>query len=497
MRATLRTAWLMARKDLRVEWRSRVALNQILPFAAITMVLFAFAVDRLPAAPGEVDTVLVQLAPGLASLGTVFSLLLLVQRTFAVESEDGALDALRAAGVDATAVFWGKTIAMWVQLAILSALLLGTAVVIYGIEVRWSGVAAPRGHVAHRYLRPGRGRYALRRPRCRRTGAGDPSPAAVAPGGGARSDRSHTSGRSSARHRRDGDRGRLALGRRRRSVRRRLRCRGNAGLRSAHRRVGDTLASLPATSTTTTPTGPATTTGTSTKATRLLGAAAIVGIVWLAAFGLGFSPADVNQRESVRILYVHVPSAWLAYLAFFVTAVASGIYLFSKKHSLGWDRLAGASAEVGVLFMGITLVVGSLWGRLTWGVFWEWDARLTSTAFMFVTYIGYLTVRRLGGTHEQRARRSAVLALLAVLEIPLVHWSVKLWRSLHQEATVLRPDGDVKMNGLMLFTLFVGVIAFTLMYMWLVIHRQRTMAAEDALDDAGLDLAIADRKAER
>ena len=84
--------------------------------------------------------VLVQLAPGLASLGTVFSLLLLVQRTFAVESEDGALDALRAAGIDATAVFWGKTMAMWIQLAILSALLLGTAVVIYGIEVRWSGV---------------------------------------------------------------------------------------------------------------------------------------------------------------------------------------------------------------------------------------------------------------------------------------------------------------------------------------------------------------------
>jgi heme exporter protein C len=240
----------------------------------------------------------------------------------------------------------------------------------------------------------------------------------------------------------------------------------------------------------------ATSTGTATKATRLLGAAAIVGIVWLVAFGLGFSPADVNQKESVRILYVHVPSAWLAYLAFIVTALASAIYLFSKNHSLGWDRLAGASAEVGVLFMGVTLVVGALWGRLTWGVFWEWDARLTTTAFLLVTYIGYLTVRRLGGTHQQRARRSAVLALLAVLEIPLVHWSVRLWRSLHQEATVLRPDGEVKMDGLMLLTLFVGIVAFTLMYVWLVIHRQRTLAAEDALEDAGLDLAIVARRAE-
>ena len=171
-------------------------------------------------------------------------------------------------------------------------------------------------------------------------------------------------------------------------------------------------------------------------------------------------------------------------------------YLFGKRHSLGWDRLAGASAEVGVLFMGITLVTGMLWGRLTWGVFWEWDARLTTTAFLFVTYVGYLAVRRLGGSHEQRARRSAVLALLAVLEIPLVHFSVRLWRSLHQEATVLRPDGDVKMDGLMLFTLFVGIVAFTLLYVWLVIHRQRTLAAEDALDDAGLDLALAARRAE-
>ena len=179
-----------------------------------------------------------------------------------------------------------------------------------------------------------------------------------------------------------------------------------------------------------------------------------------------------------------------------MTALSSAIYLFSKRHSLGWDRLAGASAEVGVLFMGITLATGMIWGRLTWGVFWEWDARLTTTAFLFVTYVGYLAVRRLGGSHEQRAKRSAILALLAVLEIPLVHWSVRLWRSLHQEATVLRPDGDVKMDGLMLFSLFVGIIAFTLLYAWLVIHRQRTLTAEDALETAGLDQAIAERKAE-
>jgi heme exporter protein C len=236
--------------------------------------------------------------------------------------------------------------------------------------------------------------------------------------------------------------------------------------------------------------------GTGTRATRILGIATVVAMGWLVAFGLGFSPADRDQQEAVRILYVHVPTIWIAYLAFVVTAVASGFYLFTRKKSLGWDRLAGASAEIGTVFVAVTLVVGALWGRITWGVFWQWDARLTTTAMLFVTYVGYLAVRRLGGSHEQRARRSAVIGLIAVLEIPLVHWSVRLWRSLHQEATVLSTDGDISMDGLMLFSLFVGVVAFTLLYLWLVIHRTRVMFMEDRVDDSGLDEALAARRAE-
>lgn len=237
-------------------------------------------------------------------------------------------------------------------------------------------------------------------------------------------------------------------------------------------------------------------TTTGTRATQILGGLTILAMAWLVAFGLGFSPADRDQEEAVRILYVHVPTIWLAYLAFVVTAVASALYLFGRAHSLGWDRLAGASAEVGVAFVAVTLAVGAMWGRLTWGVFWQWDARLTTTALLFVVYIGYLAVRRLGGTHQQRAKRSAVLGLIAVIQIPLVHWSVKLWRSLHQEATVLDTDGDIDMDGLMLFSLFVGVIAFTLLYAWLIIHRTRAMAMEDILDDRSLDAALAARRAE-
>jgi len=234
---------------------------------------------------------------------------------------------------------------------------------------------------------------------------------------------------------------------------------------------------------------------TGTPFTRALGIVTLVGVLWLSWFGLFVTPADVNQGESVRIMYAHVPGAWLAYLAFVVTGISSAAYLWRRTRSLTWDRIAGASAEIGVLFMGISLVTGSLWGRLTWGTFWTWDARLTTTAFLFVTYVGYLAVRNLGGTHHQRARRSAVLALLAVLEIPLVHFSVELWNSLHQEASVAG-NTNVTMDGLMLFTLFLGVIVFTLMYVWLLLHRQRALALQDLVDDTGLDLAIAARRAE-
>lgn len=235
---------------------------------------------------------------------------------------------------------------------------------------------------------------------------------------------------------------------------------------------------------------------TGTRFTFWLGWACAAGVVVLALLGLVVSPADVNQGESVRIMYAHVPGAWIAYLAFVVTAVSSAAYLWKRTRSLTWDRIAGASAEVGVLFMGISLGTGSLWGRLTWGTFWTWDARLTTTAFLFVTYVGYLAVRGLGGTHHQRARRSAVLALLAVLEIPLVHFSVELWNSLHQEASVLTRNSDVHMDGLMLFSLFFGVLVFTCLYIWLVLHRQRVLAIADLLDDTGLDRAIEERRRE-
>lgn len=234
---------------------------------------------------------------------------------------------------------------------------------------------------------------------------------------------------------------------------------------------------------------------TATPFTRVLGLATIAAMAALVAFGLFFSPADVIQGESVRILYIHVGTVWVAYLAFVVTGLCSAMMLSKRTTSLVWDRIAGASAEVGVLYMAVTLFAGSLWGRLAWSKFWIWEARVTTTALLFITYIGYLAVRGLGGSHQQRARRCAVVALLAVLEIPLVHFSVRLWRGVHQEASVAGTT-DVELSGLMLFSLFLGVIAFTMAYVWLVMHRQRVMAMQDLLDDHGLDAALEQRRRE-
>jgi len=133
-------AGLVARKDLRVEGRGRVALNQVLPFAFIVMVMFAFALERLPTPANTGDTLLELVAPGLIWLATLFSLLLLVQRSFAIEADDGALDALRVAGVDPVALFLGKAGALAVQLAALEAVLLGAALLLYGTELRAGGV---------------------------------------------------------------------------------------------------------------------------------------------------------------------------------------------------------------------------------------------------------------------------------------------------------------------------------------------------------------------
>lgn len=236
--------------------------------------------------------------------------------------------------------------------------------------------------------------------------------------------------------------------------------------------------------------------GTGTVGTLVLGCVTLAALLATAVLGLAASPADAVQQDAVRLMYVHVPSAWLAYLSFGVTALASALYLWRATRAPKWDVLAGASAEIGVVFTGLTLATGMIWGRATWGVYWTWDARLTTTALLFVLFIGYLALREVGDDPEVRARRSAIAALIAFVDVPVVHQSVEWWKTLHQEPTLLRRDLDPQIHGLMLAALLTGVLAFTLLYAWLTVHRYRLGHLQARIAEAGLAIAIAERQAE-
>lgn len=233
---------------------------------------------------------------------------------------------------------------------------------------------------------------------------------------------------------------------------------------------------------------------TASKGTQVLGVLAILGLSLVTFLGLVATGEDVDQKNYYRIMYVHVPSAWLAYTCFGICAIASAMYLWKKTQ--WWDLVAGASAEIGVLFTGLALATGMLWGKVTWGAYWRWDARLTFTALMFVMFLGYLTMRRMPAPCEVRAKRAAITGLIGVVNVPIVHFSVNWWRTLHQQATVLRPDTDVKIDGLMLFTLLLSFAVFHVLYVWLMIHRFRLGFLEDQVDSSGLELAILERQAE-
>lgn len=194
--------------------------------------------------------------------------------------------------------------------------------------------------------------------------------------------------------------------------------------------------------------------------------ASVVVATWMA---LVWAPPDAVQGQVQRVMYVHVPSAWTAYLAFIVVFLASVGWLWTKRPV--FDAIAVSSAEVGVLFTGLCLIAGSIWAKPTWGVWWTWEPRLITTAVMFVMYVGYLLLRGLSTDLEGRATRAAVIGIVAVVNVPIVHLSVLWMNSLHQLPTVLRPGGDPTLDDRMLAALMTGMLAFTLLYAWMMVGR--------------------------
>ena len=243
--------------------------------------------------------------------------------------------------------------------------------------------------------------------------------------------------------------------------------------------------------TTTTPTTPAPA-STSSVLTRALGWAAAVSVALLALLGLVVSPADIRQKDSVRLMYVHVPVSTWMYVGVLLCTVSSVLWL--RKRTDGWDTLAAASAEIAAVLVGLSLVTGMVWGRPTWGVYWVWDARLTSTAVLFVLLLGYLAVRRYPTDPVSRSRTSAVLGMLLLPNAAVIHYSVDWWRSLHQGPTIKRLDATIE--GSMLFSLFVGFVAIGLVAAWLLVHRFRVGWLERRAEDHHIDAAIAHRQAD-
>lgn len=201
-------------------------------------------------------------------------------------------------------------------------------------------------------------------------------------------------------------------------------------------------------------------------------AAVAVGIgLWFALT----APPDALQGGYSRLLGIHPPSMWVAFIAFGVTAVGSIMWLVKKTDR--WDRLASASVEVGVIFTAIGLFTGMVWGQAVWGTPWDWqDPRLMSTAVMFFVYLGYIALRNAVDDPVVRARRSAILGTIAVVQVPLVYFSVNLFRTLHQTQSI-RPDGST-MPDEMLLAMFVNMGAFMLLYAALMVARIEVAKSE-------------------
>ena len=231
------------------------------------------------------------------------------------------------------------------------------------------------------------------------------------------------------------------------------------------------------------------------KAERALKRSAIwmaVGLLLVAGVyvrALAFTPEEATQGLAQKIFYIHAPSAWVAlYVAYGIVGICSIAYLFTRDARL--DLLAASSAEVGTVFATVVLVTGPIWGKVIWGAWWTWDARLTSTLFLYFIYLAYLVLRSAVEEPGRRARYCAVLGILGALLVPFIHMTVYLFRTLHPMPVVLRP-GAPELPGSMLVTLLGSFVAFTVLYVGLLTRRYAWARLQDARAQSEADHADA------
>ena len=216
---------------------------------------------------------------------------------------------------------------------------------------------------------------------------------------------------------------------------------------------------------------------TGSRGTRVLGGLSLAGLALLLGYALVWSPPDVAQQDSVRLMYVHVPTAILAFVGCFITTLASAMWL--RRRSEGWWVLGGAAAEVGLVFTGICLLTGSIWGRPTWGTYWDWDPRLVSATVMMLAFMGVQTLRATLDDPDRRATWTSVASILAYTSVAVTYESVRIWRSIHQMQS--SPDTVAKP---MVAVLRLNAWAFLFLTTWMVVRRYRIAAARARAEEA-------------
>ena len=197
----------------------------------------------------------------------------------------------------------------------------------------------------------------------------------------------------------------------------------------------------------------------------------VIGFVAGLSWGLLFSPPDYQQGETVRIMYIHVPSAWMAMFIYAAMALASAAALI-WRHPVA-ELVAKASAPIGAAFTLICLVTGSLWGKPMWGTWWVWDARLTSMLILFFLYLGYIALWEAFDDPSRAGRAAAILALVGAVNLPIIKFSVDWWNTLHQPASVLTMAGP-KIHADILWPLLLTALGAQAYYVWMLCLRVRT-----------------------
>jgi heme exporter protein C len=193
------------------------------------------------------------------------------------------------------------------------------------------------------------------------------------------------------------------------------------------------------------------------------------------AYAILTSPADADMGHLQKIMYVHVPAAWMTFISFFVVLVFSVRYLWRRREND--DLIAASAAEVGATFNGLTLMLGMIWGRPAWGVWWVWDARLTSTLVLFLIFVGYLALRAFTEDAQQKARWSAAVGAIGALNVPIVYMSVKWWRTLHQP-----PSSPETLDPAYTLGLRINAIAMLLVLIYFIRRRYEIARLERAVE---------------